>query len=278
MLVNDKVPSASQKLKANDQIVVTVPPADEAQPLPQDIPLDIIYEDGDLLVINKPAGLVVHPGAGNPDLTLVNALLAHCGESLSGIGGVKRPGIVHRLDKETSGLMVVAKNDKAHHGLSQQFSDRTLSRTYAALVWGVITPLKGSISRAIGRDSRNRQKMAIVSKGGKDATTHYEVEEVFKNLACLVNCKLETGRTHQIRVHMTSKGHGLLGDPLYGSHSKTASKEVVKAIARLTNDKKRQCLHAFDLKFMHPSTGKSLSFKCPWPQDFQVVYDYLKSL
>lgn len=278
VLLNDKAANPSQKLKIGDRIHVVVPPADEAHPQPQDIPLDILYEDEDLLVINKPAGLVVHPGAGNPDLTLVNALLAHCGDTLSGIGGVKRPGIVHRLDKETSGLMVVAKNDRAHHDLSLQFADRTLSRTYTALVWGVIKPIKGSISGAIGRDPRNRQKMAIVTKGGKEATTHYEVLEFFKNLACLVNCKLETGRTHQIRVHLTSKGHGLLGDPLYGGQPKAVGKEVLKDIAGITNDKKRQCLHAFALTFMHPTSGQMMHFECPWPQDFQKVYDYLKSL
>lgn len=276
--LNGKSPSPSQKIKVNDEVRVQIPPPLDAEPQAQSIPLDIIYEDQDLLVLNKPAGLVVHPGVGNPDRTLVNALLAHCGDSLSGIGGVKRPGIVHRLDKETSGLMVVAKNDKAHHGLSEQFSNRTLSRTYVALLWGVPNPLKGTIQGAIGRDPRNRQKMAIVKSGGREATTHYETLETFSGKASLVKCKLETGRTHQIRVHMTSKGHGLLGDATYGHAPKGMPQDLIKEITTLTQGKKRQCLHAFAITFIHPATQQVMSFECPWPQDFKDAYGVLKNL
>lgn len=260
-------------------VEVVVPPAAPAQPQAQTIALDILYEDDDVLVINKPAGMVVHPAAGNWDHTLVNALLAHCGESLSGIGGVARPGIVHRLDKETSGLMVVAKNDGAHQALSRQFADRSLSRVYQAVVWGLPNPLNGEIEGAIGRHPRNRQKMAVVPHGGKEALTYYKTLEAFGVLAALVECRLATGRTHQIRVHMTHQGHPLVGDPLYGtrrSSGKTA-KGQEGIVARLQAFP-RQALHAGEIKWIHPRTGKSMTFKAPLPDDLKALLKALRQM
>ena len=210
------VTDPSMKVKPGQTFDVFIPEAEPAQPEAQDIPLDVVYEDEDVLVIDKPAGMVVHPAAGNPDGTLVNALLAHCGDSLSGIGGVRRPGIVHRLDKDTSGLMVVAKNDRAHHALTEQFSGRTLSRTYRALVWGVPSPREGRIEGNIGRSSTDRKKMAVVTGGGKHAATRYRVVRSFGTALALVECTLETGRTHQIRVHAQHIGHPVAGDDKYG--------------------------------------------------------------
>lgn len=277
VLLNGLGGTPSKKVKAGDVVRVTIPPAIEAIPQAQDIPLEIVYEDSDLLVLNKPAGLVVHPAAGNHDHTLVNALLAHCGDSLSGIGGVKRPGIVHRLDKETSGLMVVAKNDFTHQGLSAQFADRSLSRTYGALVWGLPKPTSGTIHGAIGRDPRNRQKMAIVAHGGREATTHYTLQKTLGPYVSYVHCKLETGRTHQIRVHMTSIGHGLLGDGTYGNPPRGTPPALVKAVAEKTHGKKRQCLHAFALTLIHPRSGQVMTFECPMPPDIQGIMDWLEA-
>src|SRR5215216_3321263 len=212
------------RVNAGDMILVNVPPAGEAAPRPEAIPLTVVYEDADVIVIDKPAGLVVHPAAGNQSGTLVNALIAHCGASLSGIGGVKRPGIVHRLDKDTSGLMVVAKNDRAHHALAAQFADhgRTgpLARGYLAFVWGVPDRPKGTVAAALGRSSSNREKMAVTDSG-REAVTHWEIREAFngrdgKPIAALLACQLETGRTHQIRVHLAHIGHPLMGDSIYG--------------------------------------------------------------
>ena len=221
-LMPERTISAAVKVKLDDVIVITIPPAVVADPIPQAMPLDIVYEDDCLLVLNKPVGLVVHPAPGHSDSTLVNALLAHCGESLSGIGGVKRPGIVHRLDKDTSGLMVVAKTDQAHQALTEQFSDRSLSRTYQALVWGTPARPSGTIQTLIGRDPQNRQKMAAVTRNGRDAVTHYKVLQKIplggdgKLTISLIECTLATGRTHQIRIHMRHIGCPIIGDSMYG--------------------------------------------------------------
>lgn len=277
------VTDASLRVKAGQFFDVTLPDAEPAAPVPQDIPLDVIYEDQDLLVLNKPAGMVVHPAAGNADGTLVNALLAHCGNSLSGIGGVKRPGIVHRLDKDTSGLMVVAKNDRAHGGLSEQFADRSLSRTYRALVWGAPTPTQGRIDGNIGRSPHDRKKMAVVEHGGKSAATRYQVIESYGVAAALIECKLETGRTHQIRVHLTHIGHPLIGDQLYGKARSTrpggklASQLGEEAHIALTSFP-RQALHAAEITFRHPISGDRLTFTADPPDDMVELLEKLGPL
>ncbi|MGB4101834.1 MAG: RluA family pseudouridine synthase [Alphaproteobacteria bacterium] len=244
---------------------IIIPAASAAHPAAQAIPLTIIYEDDDLLIIDKPPGLVVHPGAGNRDHTLVNALLAHCGTSLSGIGGVARPGIVHRLDKDTSGLLVVAKHDRAHNLLATQFADRSLSRTYQAFVWDLPRPARGSIEAAIGRDPRHRQRMAITPTG-KPALTHYTTAETYGTRATLLTCTLATGRTHQIRVHLASLGHSVIGDPLYGRPRRGDD-----PLAQLLRRFPRQALHAAALKLRHPSTGKSMEFKAILPPDLSLL-------
>lgn len=263
----------SLKVKEDQIIQIEIPPLVDSVPAPQDIPLDTLYEDNDLIVINKPAGLVVHPAPGNPEGTLVNALLSHCGASLSGINGVRRPGIVHRLDKETSGLMVAAKNDKAHQSLAHQLATREMSRIYQALVWGVLSPLEGVIEGSIGRDPRHRQRMALREKG-KFARTHYKTLKTFGRVASLVECRLDTGRTHQIRVHLASKGHSLLGDPLYGKRPR-----AIPVLLKNTLDtgwpKKRQALHAKELSFIHPTTKKKLTFSTDLPQDIRNLLDVL---
>ena len=268
------ISDANHPAKEGDVYDLTLPPPAPATPQAEEIALDVRYEDDDLLVINKPAGLVVHPAAGNWEGTLVNALLAHCGKSLSGIGGVARPGIVHRLDKDTSGLMVVAKNDMAHQALTAQFADRTLSRIYQALVWGLPNPLEGEVEGAIGRHPKARQKMAVVTHGGKEALTYYETLDVFGTLASLVQCKLATGRTHQIRVHMAHVGHPVVGDPLYGTRRKVAGQE--KGAVALLQNFPRQALHAGEIKFVHPRTGKTLKFKAPLPADMAVLVKSIK--
>ncbi len=261
--------SSSMKLLSNDQIILTIPDAEEATPAAQVIPLDIIYEDKDLLVINKSAGMVVHPAPGHREDTLVNALLAHCGDSLSGIGGVKRPGIVHRLDKDTSGLMVVAKNDLAHHVLSAQFSDRSLSRTYIAFVWGAPQLRQGTIETLIGRHPHNRQKMGVLNQGGREAITHYKVLSTFGNCEDLrlkismIQCKLATGRTHQIRVHMLHLGHPLVGDPTYGRLPKGAKALWPDSVINFP----RQALHAKEISFIHPVSRKVMHFATDLPAD-----------
>ena len=263
------------RVNAGDEITVEIPEAEPAKPSGENIPLDIVYEDKDVIVIDKPAGLVVHPAAGNRSGTLVNALIAHCGASLSGIGGEKRPGIVHRLDKDTSGLLVVAKNDRAHRSLSAQFADhgRTgdLSRGYLAFAWGLPKPERGTIDAPIARDPRSRVKMAV-RKGGKEAVTHYEVLRKYlgsddKPAAAMIECELETGRTHQIRVHLAKAGHPLLGDSVYGAGFQSkAALLPQKAQAALTA-LNRQALHAFRLAFSHPATGKLLSFESKLPKE-----------
>lgn len=271
----------SFKVSAGDTIIIAVPEAEAAEPAAENIPLDIVYEDDDLLVINKQVGLVVHPGAGNPNGTLVNALLYHCGDSLSGIGGVKRPGIVHRLDKDTSGLLVVAKNDKTHQGLSDQLSDRSLSRTYKAFVWRVPMPLKGEVDQPIGRHPSNRQKMTIGGSGAREARTYYHMVEQFVDAAALLECKLESGRTHQIRVHMAHIRHPLIGDPVYGMQQ-TQGKSLLNKAGYSEEAKKailafdRQALHAEEIRFIHPGSGDEMSFQAPWPDDLLNLHKLLK--
>lgn len=268
-LLPERVVAASMKVKLGDIVTIQIPPAVAADPIPQEIPLDIIYEDDFLLVINKPAGLVVHPAPGHSDSTLVNALLSHCGESLSGIGGVKRPGIVHRLDKDTSGLMVVAKTDQAHQALTSQFSDRSLSRTYQAFVWGLPVPMAGTIQTLIGRDPSNRQKMAVVTRNGRESITHYKVVRHFqlgedsKLSVSLVECTLATGRTHQIRVHMRHFGCPIVGDPLYGH----IPKGIKKIWPEASDFMQRQLLHATFIKFKHPDTQEELFFSVDLARD-----------
>ena len=245
---------------------IAVPEATPATAQPQDIPLSIAYEDEFLIVVNKPAGLVVHPAAGNLDGTLVNALLHHCRGNLSGIGGVARPGIVHRIDKDTSGLLVVAKTDVAHEGLARQFADHSIERAYLAVTAGVPIPAAGTLRGTIARDPRDRKKMALVPEGqshqrGKHAVTHYKLMEAFDRDAALVECRLETGRTHQVRVHLASIGHALLGDPVYAR----TPQRLRPLLARLGFQ--RQALHAALLGFIHPVTGAALSFRATTPVD-----------
>lgn len=284
------VTDASRKIGPGRVIEVTTPPPVEATPRPEAIPLTIVHEDAHLLVIDKPAGLVVHPGAGNWSGTLVNALLHHCGDTLSGIGGVLRPGIVHRLDKDTTGLMVVAKSDRAHRGLSEQFADhgRTgpLERAYQAVVWGMPRVRGGTLESQIGRDPRARERQAVVKTGGKLAITHYEVTEGFGGdgdaaVASLVTCRLETGRTHQIRVHMAAMRHPLLGDADYGAGFNTKipklaarSPSAGAALAALG----RQALHAGLLAFEHPVGGKPMRFQSDLPADLAELVAALRAL
>lgn len=255
------VANPSAKVKAGTAYRIEVPPVAPAEPEAQDIPLDVVYEDDQVIVIDKPPGLVVHPAAGNLDGTLVNALLAHCKGSLSGIGGVARPGIVHRLDKGTGGLMVAAKTDAAHEGLSRQFAEHSLDRAYLALVWGVPRPSSGEIEGNIGRSPKNRKKMAVVNRGGKYALTRYKVLQAFGSVAALVECRLATGRTHQIRVHMASIGHPLLGDPLYGGAARGKRAALPESARRAVESLDHQALYAFELGFIHPTRGEKLVFK-----------------
>ena len=271
---------SARKVLNGEVASLIMPQAQEAEPQPENIPLDIVYEDDDLLVINKQPGLVVHPGAGNPDGTLVNAVLYHCGDTLSGIGGVKRPGIVHRLDKNTSGLMIVAKNDMAHQGLSDQLVDRSLSREYVAIVWGVPQPRSGSIQTQIGRHPSDRKKMAVLEYGGKEAITDYIVEKTLGPQFSLVRCRLQTGRTHQIRVHLSSLNHWLVGDPEY---SRPSVQKNLKKINWLSDKSKkvisgfqRQALHVGALSFIHPRHGERCSFSCEMPQDMLDLLDVFK--
>jgi 23S rRNA pseudouridine1911/1915/1917 synthase len=280
--VDDEViRDAAARLAEGAQIAVEAPPPDDSPLLAQELPLDIVFEDRHLLVLDKPAGLVVHPAAGHEDGTLVNALIAHCGESLSGIGGVRRPGIVHRLDKDTSGLLVVAKTDAAHQGLSALFADHgrtgSLVREYQALVWGTPTTPRGAIDAPLGRHPRQREKMAVASEDrGRRAVTHWRVEEQL-GPACLISCRLETGRTHQIRVHLAHIGHPILGDAVYGAGFKSKAAQLSEggrvALARLG----RQALHAAKLGFVHPVTGQELLFETPPPDDLSNLISILRS-
>ncbi len=273
------------RVKSGDRIELRVPVPKPARPVGQDIPLNVVFEDEHLIVIDKPAGLVVHPAAGNEDGTLVNALIAHCGASLSGIGGEKRPGIVHRLDKDTSGLVVVAKSDKAHRKLSEQFADHgrsgPLVRAYLAVVWGVPEPRRGTIDLAIGRDPHTREKMAVLPNG-KRAVTRYAILDRYPGkdrlpVASLVECRLETGRTHQIRVHMTRLGHPLLGDPVYGTGFKSKVAHLGEDAGRIVSRLKRQALHAYQLGFEHPATKSAVLFESPLPPDLSRLVTALKN-
>ena len=264
----------AHKVKAGDIFQITVPPAAEAEPEPEEIPLDIVYEDDDLLVVNKPAGMTVHPAAGAYSGTLVNALLFHCRDKLSGIGGVKRPGIVHRIDKETSGLLVVAKNDLAHKNLSEQFAAHSIERTYLAIVYGVPQPLSGTIEGNIGRSATDRKKMALVASGGKPAVTHYQTLQAFGRAVALVQCRLETGRTHQIRVHLSSRGHALVGDKVYVKSKKTELM-LPEPLKSEVNHFARQALHAKSLGFEHPRSGQWLQFDSQLPADMQNLLTLL---
>ncbi len=275
------IENPSLKVKLGQVIALLVPDAEEYEVCPEDIPINIVYEDEDLLVINKSADMVVHPGAGNWTGTLVHALLHHCGDSLSGIGGVTRPGIVHRLDKETSGLMLVAKNDLAHRHLSEQLADRSLSRTYVALVAGKVQPALGTIDLPIGRHPRERIKMAVRQQGGKEAITNYKVLEHFGEALSLVECKLETGRTHQIRVHMDAIKHPLVGDPLYGEQPTRLRALMKKAgyekeVYEPCISFPRQALHAAEIAFIHPRTEDRMEFKAYLPNDLQDIINSLK--
>lgn len=267
----------SYKIKEGESFVLTLPEAVDAEPQPQDIPLDVVYEDKDIIVVNKPYGMVVHPAPGAADGTLVNALLYHC-HDLSGIGGVKRPGIVHRIDKDTSGLLVAAKNDNSHKLLCEQFAEHSIERTYSAFVFGVPNPLDGTIEGNIGRSPYDRKKMAIVAKGGKHAVTHYQTIEKFKNEAALIKCRLETGRTHQIRVHMTSVGHSLIGDKVYGKSRKLAVKNAPEKAEIFINMFPRQALHAQSLGFVHPVTGEKMFFEASLPADLQELLQVLRQI
>jgi 23S rRNA pseudouridine1911/1915/1917 synthase len=269
----------SRKVKTGERFVVDIPEPEPATPQPQALDLDILYEDADLLVLNKPAGLVVHPAPGNPDNTLVNALLAHCGGSLSGIGGVRRPGIVHRLDKDTSGVMVVAKNDATHHALGKLFAAHDLTRIYRAVVWGVPKDKGGAIDEAIARHPVDRKRMAVRKSGGKRAVTEYWLERHFgpplAPWASLVGAKLHTGRTHQVRVHLAHIGCPLIGDPVYGrtriNPRNTLPPESLKSF-------KRQALHAAILEFRHPASGRIMKFATELPQDMQMLVAKLNAV
>lgn len=260
--VNGKPAAKSARLSGGETVTVDVPQLRETALPPQDIPLDVVYEDDDVIVVNKPTGLVVHPAPGHPDGTLVNALLHHCGDSLSGIGGEKRPGIVHRIDRDTSGLIIAAKNDAAHLALSAQLKDHSLSRTYECLVTGNMKQDSGTVDAPIGRSSADRKKMAVVPTGRR-AVTHWEVVARYPGVTHL-RCRLKTGRTHQIRVHMAYIGHPILGDTVYGAK---------KPVPGLTG----QCLHATGLRFVHPRTGEPVELHCPLPPEFTAMLQKLQN-
>lgn len=260
--LNGAPAAKNARLREGDRVEAAEPPPEVLDVKPQNIPLDIVYEDQDLLVVNKPKGMVVHPAAGNPDGTLVNALLFHCGDSLSGINGVIRPGIVHRIDKDTSGLLIVAKNDRAHQSLAEQIAVHSFTRIYNAVVYGIVKEEEGTVSAPIGRHPTDRKRMAVLSSGGREAVTHYRVLERFPGFT-LVECRLETGRTHQIRVHMAHIGHPVAGDPVYGPK---------KCITELQG----QCLHARVIGFIHPATGEYLEFDSGLPPYFERFLEKLR--
>ena len=264
VLRRGKALKKNDKLQAGDEVAVCIPDPTPVEIVPQDIPLDVVYEDGDVIVVNKPVGMVVHPAPGHPDGTLVNALLYHCGQSLSGINGQLRPGIVHRIDRDTSGLIIAAKNDRAHLSLAAQLQDHSLSRVYEAVAVGGLREDRGTVDAPIGRHPVDRKRMAVDRQNGREAVTHWRVLARYPGFTH-VECRLETGRTHQIRVHLASIGHPLLGDVVYGS------KKPVPGLAG-------QCLHARRLRFTHPSTGQLVELECPLPGWFQDVLDRLSRL
>jgi 23S rRNA pseudouridine1911/1915/1917 synthase len=267
-LEGETINDPAMRVKGGQSFVVDLPAPVADRPEPQAMDLAIVYEDDQLLVLDKPAGLVVHPAPGNPDRTLVNALLAHCGASLAGIGGMKRPGIVHRIDKDTSGLMVVAKTELAQQRLSADFAAHRLTRAYLAVVRGVPSPRAGTIATRIGRSRANRKKMAVLASGGKEAVTHYRVLRALGLRAALIECRLATGRTHQIRVHLTSIGHPLIGDQTYGSGRGAALPEAARVFPR-------QALHANLIGFDHPVSGSHLEFSSPLPADMAQLIEAL---
>lgn len=270
--LHEKEIAKNRKMQAGDVLFAEIPDAVPSDALPENIPLDIVYEDDDLLVVNKPSGMVVHPAAGNPSGTLVNALLYHCGDSLSGIGGVIRPGIVHRIDKDTSGLLVVAKNDETHLALSAQLKDHTISRVYHAIACGNFKDDEGTVDAPIGRHPNDRKKMAVLrgSEHAREAITHYKVLERLDGFTH-IECVLETGRTHQIRVHMASIGHPLLGDAVYGG---AGTKFEAHNRALVSG----QCLHATHLTFIHPRTNEKVDFSCPLPDKFEALLEKLRNI
>ena len=264
----------TRRVRDGETYSVAIPSIAPEVPKPQPMPLDIVFEDEHLVVVDKPAGLVVHPGAGNPDGTLVNGLLARGAGGLSGIGGIKRPGIVHRLDKDTSGLIVVAKTDAAHLALVRQFAEHSVERAYFAVVWGIPRTPQGQVTGAIGRSATNRKKMAVVARGGKPALTRYQLIRTFGDFASLIECRPATGRTHQIRVHMTAAGHPLLGDPVYGQghrHARGLPEPARRAVTAFG----RQALHAYLIGFTHPNEDQRLTFRSDFPLDINKLVDAL---
>ncbi len=262
VLVNGAAAPKSCRLAGGETVAVAIPAPEPVETTAQDIPLDVVYEDDDVIVVNKPVGMVVHPAPGHPDGTLVNALLHHCGGSLSGVGGELRPGIVHRIDRDTSGLIIAAKNDFAHQALAEQLKDHTLARTYEAVAVGTLREDSGVIDAPIGRCPTDRKKMAVVSRGGREAVTHWQVLGRYPGYTH-VRCRLETGRTHQIRVHMAYIGHPLYGDTVYGAKKPAP-------------DMTGQCLHAVGLRFLHPRTGEPVELSCPVNKEFQAFLEKLK--
>ena len=281
--INNKIVSSpSQKVRIGDKISFSISENKNEYIKPEKIKINIIYEDNDLIVLDKPSGIVVHPGAGNKSGTLVNGLVYHYNKNLSDLNGIYRPGIVHRIDKETSGLIVVAKNNFSHAKLAKQFSDHTIKRKYLALIWGVLRPLKGKIITLISRSKKNRQLMAVSEISGKKAITNYKTLKVFVNdeipKISLVECVLETGRTHQIRVHLSHKGNGLIGDKKYGKQKKMKFKKINKKVEEVLKSFNRQALHAQSLGFTHPSKNRQIEFGSKLPQDFKKILDILEKL
>jgi 23S rRNA pseudouridine1911/1915/1917 synthase len=268
----------AEQVRPGATYVLDLPPPVSAVPQSQSIPFTILFEDADLIVLDKPAGLVVHPAPGNQDGTLVNALLAHCGDMLSGIGGERRPGIVHRLDKDTTGVMVVAKTELANAALTAAFAARNMDRAYLALAWGLPSPLDGQMEGAIGRDQRDRKRMAVVSRGGRTALTHYRTKQAWQAAVCLLECRLATGRTHQIRVHLANRGNPIVGDPVYLRRVPSAARTLPEMVRQRLLDFPRQALHAARLGFTHPRTGQPLDFATAPPPDMAALVASLNAM